>query len=270
MRHRLLPRMTLETPDLTPRLAVLASLARRAQRTLRRRLEERIEIRVAPTGIAARRADLEALPRELLAPALALIQRQAGALHPPRRATCEELRLQLAPGRRIGCDGGGGWRWRQQGPWIVFRREQAAIPPFTYTLGIPGTARIPELGLEMTVERIATAEALGFETTLSDFSLGVPREASALLALPLLPGDQVTVRNRRPGDRLVPPGHRTEVRLKEILIDRKVPRSQRDSLPILCARGNIAWVAGVVTDERFRARAPAWRVTVRTAEELGP
>jgi tRNA(Ile)-lysidine synthase len=66
--------------------------------------------------------------------------------------------------------------------------------------------------------------------------------------------DRLTVRNRRPGDRIQPAGSSTEKRLKEVLIDRRVPRSQRDQIPLLCLGGNIAWVVGVTIDERFRKR----------------
>jgi hypothetical protein len=56
--------------------------------------------------------------------------------------------------------------------------------------------------------------------------------------------------------------------LKEVLIDRRVPREARDRLPLLCIIGEagdagdaIAWVPGVAIDERFRlgpAAADAW------------
>lgn len=102
---------------------------------------------------------------------------------------------------------------------------------------------------------------------------GSPHRAG--LALPLQPGDRVTVRNRRPGDRLHPLGASGSRRLKEVLIDRRIPRSQRDRLPLLCVlsrdeRGEeterIAWVPGVTIDQRFRitGEAAAWVAEVQT------
>ena len=88
------------------------------------------------------------------------------------------------------------------------------------------------------------------------------------LALPLLPGDRVTVRNRRPGDRLHPLGASGSRRLKEVLVDRRVPRAERERIPLLCVEGRIAWVPGVTIDEGFRIRteAAAWVATLTPME----
>src|SRR5436305_652601 len=90
--------------------------------------------------------------------------------------------------------------------------------------------------------------------------------APLLLALPLVPGDRVTVRNRRPGDRLRPLGARGSRRLKEVLVDRRVPRPLRDRIPLLCVGERIAWVPGVTIDHGFRLRGEttAWVAEILT------
>ena len=45
------------------------------------------------------------------------------------------------------------------------------------------------------------------------------------------------------------PGSR---RLKDLLIDRRVPRLERDRKPLLLVGERIAWVPGITIDERFR------------------
>ena len=82
---------------------------------------------------------------------------------------------------------------------------------------------------------------------------GAPLRAGLALPLPDSgrPG-RVTVRNRRPGDRLRPLGAPGSRKLKDVLIDRGVPRRQRDRLPLLCWAGEIAWVPGITIDHRFR------------------
>ena len=60
------------------------------------------------------------------------------------------------------------------------------------------------------------------------------------------------VRNRRPGDRIHPLGAPGMRRLKDLLIDQKVPRAERDSLPLLLVDGAVAWVPGITVAERFR------------------
>jgi tRNA(Ile)-lysidine synthase len=54
--------------------------------------------------------------------------------------------------------------------------------------------------------------------------------------------------------------------LKEVLIDRRVPREVRERLPLLCVGERVAWVPGVTIDERFRlaGHATAWVAEVAT------
>jgi tRNA(Ile)-lysidine synthase len=64
---------------------------------------------------------------------------------------------------------------------------------------------------------------------------------SAPVALSAFP---LTVRTRRPGDRVWAHGHARK--LQDVLVDAKVPREQRAGLPVVCDRdGSALWVAGV-------------------------
>ena len=60
----------------------------------------------------------------------------------------------------------------------------------------------------------------------------------------------------RPGDRV-----RTRT-LQDLFTDRKIPRERRGQLPVVVSAGEIAWVPGVATGERFAA-GPATRRRVR-------
>jgi tRNA(Ile)-lysidine synthase len=61
------------------------------------------------------------------------------------------------------------------------------------------------------------------------------------------------VRSRRPGDRLQPVGLGGRKKVQDVLVDRKVPRADRDRVPIVTdARGRIVWLAGHALDEAFR------------------
>jgi tRNA(Ile)-lysidine synthetase-like protein len=114
---------------------------------------------------------------------------------------------------------------------------------------------IPELGLALTLARRPVEPWM---------LAGRPDRAG--LALGLEEGQRVEIRNRRPGDRIRPLGAGGSRRLKEVLIDRRVPRARRDRIPLLVVGGAIAWVPGVTIDERFRldgrdgvrAGATAW------------
>jgi tRNA(Ile)-lysidine synthetase-like protein len=54
----------------------------------------------------------------------------------------------------------------------------------------------------------------------------------------------LTLRGRRPGDRFTPSGMGVPKKLQDYMVDAKIPRAERDSLPLLCASGDILWVAG--------------------------
>ena len=62
------------------------------------------------------------------------------------------------------------------------------------------------------------------------------------------------VRAWRAGDRMRPLGLDGTKSLQDLFTDRKVPRAQRHRLPVVVSDGEIAWVPGVATGERFRAR----------------
>jgi tRNA(Ile)-lysidine synthase len=255
VRHRLLPRLEEEDPGVAERLARLAARARSAGAALDRRLAGLLTTRAVEGtegGLALAREALDALPAELRPFALSWLHRRAGAPYPAGAAARSELLRQLGPAGFAACDCGGGWRWEARTAELILRRAPPArerTPDFTYTLEIPGELDIPELSVRMRVYRRAV-EPWMFE--------GSAHRAG--LALPLTEGDRVTIRNRRPGDRIHPLGADGSRRLKQVLIDRRVPWSERERLPLLCVGERIAWVPGVAIEQRFRlaGHATAW------------
>ncbi len=88
---------------------------------------------------------------------------------------------------------------------------------------------------------------------------GAIRIDPAQVALPLM------LRSRRRGDRFRARGGRLK-KLKAFLIDRKVPREEREQLPLLAdSQGRVLWVVGVApsdaAEQGERAQA-AWEVAV--------
>ena len=72
------------------------------------------------------------------------------------------------------------------------------------------------------------------------------------------------VRSTRPGDRVRPLGMRGSRKLQDIFVDRKLPRDERWSLPVVEAAGEILWVPGVVRSGDALITAET-RLTVRLA-----
>lgn len=73
------------------------------------------------------------------------------------------------------------------------------------------------------------------------------------------------VRNRRAGDRMRPLGS-GEKKLKDILIDKKIPLARRDELPLVISGGKIVWAAGVAVSEEYKVTAETERTITFTFE----
>jgi tRNA(Ile)-lysidine synthase len=93
-------------------------------------------------------------------------------------------------------------------------------------------------------------------------------DASAIVgngALAVVRGDlcrgQLSIRNRRPGDRFQPVGLGGRKKLQDFFVDRKVRRADRDKVPIVVDDSDrIVWVAGYGIDEAFRVTDAAQAV----------
>lgn len=68
-----------------------------------------------------------------------------------------------------------------------------------------------------------------------------------------LVGERLTVRARRPGDRMRPLGLGGSKSLQDLFVDRKVPKRLRDSYPLVCAGDEILWIPEVAVGERMAA-----------------
>ncbi|MFW6056847.1 MAG: tRNA lysidine(34) synthetase TilS, partial [Chloroflexota bacterium] len=65
-------------------------------------------------------------------------------------------------------------------------------------------------------------------------------------------GTDVSVRRRRPGDRMQPLGMCGSKKVQDVMVDCKVPVLARDGVPVVCAGENIIWLVGCRVDDRFK------------------
>lgn len=79
----------------------------------------------------------------------------------------------------------------------------------------------------------------------------------------------LTVRSRRPGDRLRPLGLGGEKKVQDILVDARVPAEERDGVPVVADGQGIVWVAGHCIDERV-ALGPGLGQAVHLVAEKFP
>lgn len=60
------------------------------------------------------------------------------------------------------------------------------------------------------------------------------------------------IRNRKPGDKFIPFGMKGNKKLKDYFIDNKVPREERDNIPIIVDDKNIIWVIGYRLSDLYK------------------
>jgi len=65
-------------------------------------------------------------------------------------------------------------------------------------------------------------------------------------------GTELFVRQRRPGDKFQPLGMNMPKKLREFMVDAKIPRSWRGDIPIVCSPQQIIWVVGWRIDDRVK------------------
>ncbi|MGF7059746.1 tRNA lysidine(34) synthetase TilS [Brassicibacter mesophilus] len=64
--------------------------------------------------------------------------------------------------------------------------------------------------------------------------------------------DRMFVRNRKSGDRFTPLGMKGSKKLKDFFIDEKIPRHERDRIPLVEHKGSIIWVIGYRINEEYK------------------
>jgi tRNA(Ile)-lysidine synthase len=76
------------------------------------------------------------------------------------------------------------------------------------------------------------------------------------------------IRFRKPGDRFIPFGMNQFKRLKEFFIDEKVPKYDRDSLPLMDDGEILFWIVGYRIDNRVRRDETSTHYLQITAEPI--
>jgi tRNA(Ile)-lysidine synthase len=125
---------------------------------------------------------------------------------------------------------------------LIFTTE----PPVkldTYTLEVPGEIRLQD------AEVLIKASILGGQSTThgeSEIKDAVAFFDAERLNFPLI------VRSRKRGDFFYPLGFGKKKKLQDFFVDEKVPRDERDKIPLIVSGEDVIWVAGYRQDDRFK------------------
>ena len=270
MRHELIPYLEREfSPAISRILAREAALARQDED----HLEREAIVLARSVVLTTKGADIEI-------DAVAL-----GSLHPALASRVARHALApLAGGRFVGFDhvdrllqlGEGdavdlpGQRAVRRGGVIVLgppgsrdrgRAGEAAVNSFRFPLSIPGEVTLDNQGWAVSARRI---ESFGDSTRHGPARGDEVAVAADPLTLPL------AIRSRRHGDRFRPLGMGHRKKLQDFLVDRKIPREIRDSLPLVVdGDDRIVWVVGESVSEDFRVTEPSRGVIFLKARRLG-
>jgi tRNA(Ile)-lysidine synthase len=207
-------------------------------------LDAAVDAALTETG--AEVSSLRALPPALARLAVQRLADRAGGRALAVGPRAEQILALGADGGSATLDVGGGVRAVVEYGRLRFERDggppadEAAPPARLAVPGAAGPARpaITWAAGELTIERSP-------DLPVDDDPLTATLDAAHLTG-------ELEVRAWRPGDRMRPLGLNGSRSLQDLFTDRKLPRARRARTPVVVSAGEIAWVPGVATAERFR------------------
>ena len=146
-----------------------------------------------------------------------------------------------------------GLQFRRAYQQLILERKPVETGNFAYPVVTVGKTSIEVLDTEITAElgNIESCPTLtlpdGRFEAIFDYE-----KIRKVFAEPFLEAFPLTVRNRRQGDRFQPHGMRGTKKIKDFFIDAKVPRYERDSIPLLVCGDQILWIIGYITSDVFK------------------
>jgi tRNA(Ile)-lysidine synthase len=252
LRHEVLPVLRALSPAAERTIAETSFLLRDERQVLERAADEAIARLGIPVPLEALRGEPPGLARTALT---RLAERAAGEPVALSRSDCAAI-LSLAGEGTQSLDLGGGLRAVAEYGALRFESGEVQPDPIpaAVQLPVPGAAVFGDWEVQARVEKIAQAAGGGY----------LPARGDALLSPKAIEGP-LTIRAWRHGDRMQPSGLDGTKTLQDLFTDNKVPREERDRVPIVETGGEIAWVAGLAIGEGFRAAPYESEVVVLSA-----
>lgn len=253
LRREILPRLETLNPRLKERLWESACQFRREDAYLDGQAQAMLDqMTRLPEGLALPCDRVSALPEPLSLRGIQLLARELDpelVLSAAHRRAVLDLCRSATPSGEVHLPGG-----------LLARRSydrlelvRAKVEPLTFSpvlLALPGVTEIA--GWRFTCR----------ETTCPEGKYNRPR--AFYLALPEQPA--IVLRPRRTGDTIALPG-RDRKTIKKLLIDAKIPRRDRDLLPVFDLEGTVCALTEFGADQAFLPR-PGQRAWLVTAEPV--
>ena len=144
-----------------------------------------------------------------------------------------------------------GLQFRRTYQQLIIETTPTETENFNYLMNVPGKTYIHELDVE--IESSVYNISQGCVNSIPDGIHEAMFDYNAI-QLPL------KVRNRIAGDRFQPYGMDGTKKIKDYLMDVKVPLSERDQIPMLISGTDIVWVIGFTIHERYKVHQKTQKV----------
>ena len=243
IRLDLIPRLEQYNPSIRTALTRLASSATMDMDFIRQEVERaaRDVIAVGSHGVGIERECFSrlhpALGYHLLRHAVEIVKGDTNDLELRHVSQMFDI-ISGASGKSMNLPGG--LRFQVDYHSAHIRRTDALDSPVPWIEGAPIEIRVPgsaTKGEWIVSSRLVENDAKSMGNPEDGPRLSERFDADAI-------GETLLLRTRRAGDTFQPLGMRREKKLKDFMIDAHIPRRWRDSVPLVEARGRIAWVVG--------------------------
>jgi tRNA(Ile)-lysidine synthase len=123
------------------------------------------------------------------------------------------------------------------------------IKYFEYKVRVPARIEIVEVGKEVELLVMDREQLVGFDSSKKELYLDYEKCESEMI-----------IRNRRAGDMFKALGAPGKKKLKDYLIDKKIPRPERDKLLLLESGGEIACIIGVEINDAYKVSSASRKI----------
>lgn len=238
IRHQVIPRLREENPSIAQSALSLSHVLREEDAFLSQLAEKALVDATDEKGYCCKA--LAALSPVLQRRVLFSILQKAGVEQPTQRHMEQLSALLYSDSPSAKADFPGGIVLQRNYDRLCIANAPAQAIPTT-PLNIPGITAIPGTGMQIICSGPKKFEKI--ENSPTNFHLRYDMIISGSLM----------VRSRQTGDRICLSGGSRS--LKRLMIDRKIPVSRRDLIPVLADKNGIAAVVGIGADMR-RAATP--------------